>query len=88
VSVLKYNFKNDYNVLVHPQVLDAFAAVGHKQFEGYGLDEFSMRAADLVKSKIMAPSADVHFIGGGTHANLVVISSALRPRRQGIKSAR
>jgi len=63
----------------HPMVLAALSAVGYTQFDGYGLDEFSLRAAELVKSKIKTPSADVHFIAGGTHANLVLISSALRP---------
>ena len=76
---MKHNFRNDYSEMAHPMVLEALSAVGKTQFEGYGLDEFSMRAADLVRSKISAPSADVHFIAGGTHANLVVISSALRP---------
>ena len=54
-------------------------SVGCAQFEGYGLDDFCARAAELIKQKISMPSADVHFIGGGTHANLTVISSAMRP---------
>ena len=76
---MKHSFKNDYSELAHPLVLEALSAVGLKQFEGYGLDDFSASAAELVRSKIKEPSADVHFIGGGTHANLTVISSALRP---------
>ena len=75
----RYRFINDYSELAHPKVLGALSAVGKMQFEGYGLDEFSFRAAELVKSKIAFPFADVHFIGGGTHANLVVLSSILRP---------
>ena len=65
--------------MAHPAVLEALSAVGNTQFGGYGLDEYSMRAAELVKSAVKKPSADVHFIAGGTHANLVLISSALRP---------
>ena len=76
---MNYSFKSDYCELAHPLVLEAFAAVGYTQFEGYGLDEFSLRAAEMVRSKAAAPFADVHFISGGTHANLTVISSALRP---------
>ena len=60
-------------------VLDALSAIGCEQFEGYGLDVHSLRAIELIRSKIGTPSADVHFISGGTHANLTVISSALRP---------
>ena len=76
---MKHSFKNDYSELAHPLVLEALSAIGYKQFEGYSLDEFSLRASELIKAKIKAPSADVHFISGGTHANLTVISAALRP---------
>jgi len=65
--------------MAHPRILDAFSATRTKQFEGYGLDEYSAEAAALIRKKVNAPSADVHFIAGGTHANLVVISSILRP---------
>jgi len=78
-STAKYSFKNDYSEIAHPEVLAALSAVGTKQFEGYGLDEFSLRAGDHIRSLISSSSADVHFIGGGTHANLVVLSSILRP---------
>jgi len=76
---MKYDFQCDYSELAHPSVLEAFAAIGTTQFEGYGLDEFSMRAAGLVRDLVKMPTADVHFVAGGTIANLVVISSILRP---------
>ena len=78
-STSKYSFRNDYSEIAHPEILAALSAVGKTQFDGYGLDEFSIRAADLLRSAINRPSAEVHFIGGGTHANLVVLSSILRP---------
>jgi len=70
---------NDYSEMAHSRIFKALSVIGFKQFEGYGLDEYSAEAAELIKKKINAPSADVHFIAGGTHANLVVISSILRP---------
>ena len=76
---MKHNFQSDYCELAHPKVLEAFSAIGTTQFEGYGLDEFSQRATDLVRKLIKMPSADVHFVAGGTMANLVFISSVLRP---------
>ena len=76
---MKHSFKNDYSELAHPLVLEALSTIGYRQFEGYGLDKYSNRAGELIKSKVNAPLADVHFIAGGTHANLVVLSSALRP---------
>jgi len=76
---MKFSFKNDYSEMAHPAILQALSAVGTKQLESYGLDEFSSEAAMLICKKIKAPFADVHFISGGTQSNLVVISSALRP---------
>jgi len=84
---LKYNFQSDYCELAHPDVLEAFSAAAKTQFEGYGLDEFSKRAADSIRKLISKPSADVHFIAGGTHANLVIISSVLRPHEAVIAPA-
>jgi len=76
---MKYSFKNDYSEIAHPKVLEALSAIGNKQFEGYGLDEYSIGAAGLIRNIFKADNADVFFISGGTHANLVLISSALRP---------
>jgi len=72
--------------MVHPKLLEALSAVGKKQFEGYGLDEHCIAASMIICKKIKAPYADVHFISGGTHANLVLISSALRPHEAVIAS--
>ena len=76
---MKHSFLNDYSELAHPLVLKALSDVGTNQFEGYGLDEYSFRAAELIKTKVSKTSAEVHFISGGTHSNLTVISAALRP---------
>ena len=79
MNTFKFSFKNDYSELAHPNVLKALSALGNTQFEGYGLDEYSLRSGELIKAKINKSSADVHLISGGTQANLVVISSVLRP---------
>jgi len=79
VSEPKYNFVNDYSELAHPRILEAFAAVGSKQFAGYGLDEYCQRAAELIKVKIEMPGSDVHFVSGGTQSNTIVLSALLRP---------
>ena len=79
MSKIKYSFKNDYSELAHPNVLKALSDVGNTQFEGYGLDEHSFNASEMIKAIIAKPSAEVHFISAGTQANLVVLSSVLRP---------
>jgi len=75
----KYRFENDYSELAHPDVLNALSAAGTSQFGSYGLDEYSIRAGDLIRRRIDNPAAEVHFVSGGTMANLVVLSSILRP---------
>jgi threonine aldolase len=46
---------------------------------GYGNDTLSKEAARIIKEKIGNPEADVHFVSTGTQANLIVLSSFLRP---------
>ena len=76
---VKYRFINDYSELVHPKVLSKLGSIGTTQFEGYGLDEFSEVAKGLIKEKIGKLDADVHLVSGGTQANLILLSSLLRP---------
>ena len=76
---VKYSFMSDYSELVHPQVLSKLASIGNAQFDGYGLDGFSEVAKKLIKEKIGNPEADVHLVSGGTQANVIVLSSILRP---------
>ena len=75
----KYSFRNDYSELVAPEILQALSRVGSKQLGPYGDDEYTIRARELIRDKIKNPHAGVYFVGSGTHANLIVISSLLRP---------
>lgn len=74
----KHSFKNDYNEGCHPNILKALSETNLSQQAGYGEDEYSLEAARLIREKIENPEAAVHFVSGGTQANLIVISSALR----------
>jgi len=78
-ELIKYSFKNDYSEIAHPDILSAFTDIGNTQFEAYGLDVYSKEAIELIRTKIGKPCADVHFISGGTQANLTVIGSILKP---------
>ena len=74
-----YSFRNDYSEGAHPQVLQALADTNLTQTCGYGLDPICEEARDLIRSLCAAPEADVHFLVGGTQANLTVIASLLQP---------
>jgi threonine aldolase len=75
----KYSFRNDYSEGAHPNIIKALTETNLIQQEGYGEDEYCIQAADIIRKKIHNENADVHFVVGGTQANLIVISSILRP---------
>ncbi len=77
--VPKTSFRNDYSEGAHPRLLEALARAGNEQSSGYGLDRHSLRAAQLIRGRIACDDADVHFLAGGTQANLTAIAAFLRP---------
>lgn len=72
-------FFDDYSEGAHPQILAALSAANTRQERGYGEDEFTREARDLIRKKINQPAAAVHFVATGTHANLVSLASLLKP---------
>ena len=73
-----YSFRNDYSEGALPAVLQALADTNLEQTCGYGMDPRCKSAADLIRSLCEAPDADIHFLVGGTQANLVVIDAFLQ----------
>lgn len=74
----KYSFKNDYSEGAHPAILKRLMDTNLQQTIGYGEDEFCDEARALIKTYLQKDSA-IHFVSGGTQANLIVISSILKP---------
>lgn len=74
-----YSFKNDYSEGAHPNILQALVETNLVQESGYGEDQFTQKAIELIKSHIGRQNVDVHLIPGGTQTNLIAISSFLRP---------
>ncbi|MFT7379198.1 MAG: threonine aldolase, partial [Bacteroidia bacterium] len=76
---MKVSFKNDYSEGCHPRILDALTKTNLEQQNGYGLDEYCISASNLIRDKCNSPLSKVHFVSGGTQANLLVIAAALKP---------
>ena len=74
-------FNNDYSEGCHPKVLDALIRTNMEQTLGYGEDEYCAAAAAKIKALCGREDAAVHFLVGGTQANLTVIDAALRPHQ-------
>ena len=79
-------FHNDYSEGCHEKVLEALVNTNGEQTPGYGEDIYCARAAEKIRKYCGREDAAVHFLVGGTQANLVVIAAALRPH-QGVLAA-
>ena len=75
----KYSFKNDYSEGAHPNIIEKLAATNLEQQVGYGADDYCKQASDILQDKIQNQTSDIHFVSGGTQANLIVIASILAP---------
>lgn len=73
-----YSFRNDYSEGAHPKVMEALADTNLEQTVGYGMDPRCQSAAALIRDLCKAPDADIHFLVGGTQANLVIIDAFLQ----------
>ena len=73
------HFECDYACGAAEKVLRALVETNLEQHCGYSEDEHCARARELILEKCAAPNAHVHFVVGGTQANLTVIAAALRP---------
>lgn len=72
-------FSSDYCEGCHPRILERMVQENFNQMSGYGADAVCARAAQKIRALCCSEDADVHFLVGGTQANLTVIDAALRP---------
>lgn len=79
-------FNCDYTEGAHPKIIEMLTKTNFEQTVGYGEDEYCEKAREFIKRECQRDDVDVHFLVGGTQANLTVISSALKPY-QGVISA-
>ena len=79
-------FHNDYSEGCHPKVLEKLVQTNLEQTPGYSEDHYCAEAADKIRQLCCREDLAVHFLVGGTQANLTVIAAALRPH-QGVLGA-
>ena len=70
----------------HPEVLDAIVRNNTVQTAGYGEDDFSRAAQELIRQACGTPDAAVHFMVGGTQTNATVLDGLLH-RTEGVLAA-
>ncbi len=76
---MKQSFKNDYSEGCCSKILDALINTNLEPQDGYGDDGYSKKAKELIRKQMGGADSDIYFVSGGTQANLIVISSVLRP---------
>ncbi len=74
-------FHNDYSEGCHEKVLQRLIETNYEQTPGYGTDHYCEEAAQKIKRICGREDLAVHFLVGGTQANLTVIDAALRPHQ-------
>ena len=72
-------FECDYLEGAHPAIIEALARTNLEQTPGYGVDNYCESAKAKIRAAIGNENVAVHFLVGGTQANLSVIAATLRP---------
>lgn len=73
------NFECDYLEGADPRVMQALYDTNALQAAGYGEDDCCARVREIIRREACCPQADVHFVVGGTQANVIVLCAGLRP---------
>lgn len=79
-------FNCDYLEGAHPKIMQRLMETNFAQTVGYGEDEFCESARRRILAHCKNENAQVHFLVGGTQANMTVIAAALRAH-QGVIAA-
>ncbi|EJL94346.1 threonine aldolase [Herbaspirillum sp. CF444] len=74
-----FSFLDDYSEGCHPDILEALLASNLMQHAPYGADAYSDKAKADIQRHLGDVQAEIHFVANGTMANIVSISSCLRP---------
>jgi threonine aldolase len=72
------SFASDNNAGVHPEILAAISAVNVGHVVGYGADRYTQAAIEKFKQHF-GESINVHFVFGGTAANVIGLQAITRP---------
>lgn len=78
-------FENDYSEGCIDEILLGLQKTNMEQTPGYRVDDYCSTAAEKIKDACNTNYLDVHFLVGGTQANMTVLDAILRPH-QGVVS--
>lgn len=79
-------FDSDYMSGAHPEVLQRLIETNAEQTVGYGSDDYTRRAVELIRQATGCPEARVQLLVGGTQTNATLIDGLLA-RHEGVLAA-
>jgi threonine aldolase len=74
----RYDFASDNTAGAAPEAMEALVRANDGFTSGYGSDQVTARAADLVR-ELLDADADVRFVASGTASNAVALATLCRP---------
>lgn len=80
------HFDTDYMEGAHPEVMRRLMETNLEQTSGYGSDDYTRHARELIRQACGQPEAGVYFLVGGTQTNATVIDGLLA-RHEGVLGA-
>ena len=83
---MKLHFETDYMAGTHQEILERLVETNFEETVGYGCDEYTEKAVELIKKAVGKDNARVYFLVGGTQTNSTVIDGLLS-RHEGVLSA-
>lgn len=79
-------FDSDYMAGAHPKVMKRLLETNEEQTVGYGSDQYTAKAKELIREACGTPDARVFLLVGGTQTNSTVIDGIL-DRHEGVLAA-
>ncbi|MCM1266658.1 MAG: low specificity L-threonine aldolase [Bacteroidales bacterium] len=73
------SFESDYIQGAHEKILQRLVETNMEPMSGYGSDPYCESAKEKIRKACDCEDAEIFFLVGGTQANMVVISSMLKP---------
>lgn len=80
------HFESDYLAGACPEIMARLAETNLERSVGYGCDDHTRRAAQLIREACGVPEARVQFLVGGTQTNATIIDGLLA-RHEGVLAA-
>jgi threonine aldolase len=74
----RYDFTSDNVAPAMPEAMDALLAANTGYASGYGTDQVTRRAADLIR-QLLDADAEVRFVASGTAANALTLAALAQP---------